>query len=164
MGKQKIYRRCAVPSYERYRLQELVWKLRDVDDVPNGFMREPILDPAVLVSAYGFLFDEAPVEKFLVFVLNARNVCVAIDKATTGLLNSSLIHPREAFRSAIACCGMAVIFAHNHPSGNLEPSTEDLTITKQLVESGKILGIQVHDHIILGHNGCFTSFAERGLL
>jgi DNA repair protein RadC len=56
------------------------------------------------------------------------------------------------------------MFAHNHPSGNLEPSQEDISITKQLVESGKILGIPVQDHIIFGEGGFFTSFAERGLL
>jgi len=163
MRKQE-YHRCVVPTYESYRLKEMVWRLRDVEGMPSGFKRESINQPSDLASNYGFLFHEAPTEKFMVFVMNARMVCVAIDTVSIGIVNSSLVHPREAFRAAITCCGSAVMFAHNHPSGNLEPSQEDISITKQLVESGKILGIPVQDHIIFGEGGYFTSFAERGLL
>jgi DNA repair protein RadC len=80
-----------------------------------------------------------------------------------GILNSSLAHPRECFREAITQSAAAVIFVHNHPSGNPEPSQEDCAITKQLVEAGKIIGIAVHDHIIVAADK-FTSFAERQLL
>ena len=78
-------------------------------------------------------------------------------------MNSSLCHPREVFRGAIVSTCASIIIAHNHPSGNIEPSQEDISITKQLVESGKIVGIPVHDHIIFA-DSTYTSLAERGLI
>ena len=80
-----------------------------------------------------------------------------------GTLNSSLVHPREVFRGAIVATSASIIVAHNHPSGNPEPSHEDLAITKQLKDAGNILGIPVYDHIIIG-GAQFSSFAQRGLL
>jgi DNA repair protein RadC len=68
------------------------------------------------------------------------------------------------FKVALMLNAASVIVAHNHPSGNIEPSAEDLSITKQLVEAGKILGIPLHDHIIVAERGGFMSFAERGLV
>ena len=82
---------------------------------------------------------------------------------TEGLLNSSLVHPREVFRGAIVATCASVILMHNHPSNNLEPSREDISITKQIVEAGKIIGIPVHDHIIFT-NESYTSLTERGLM
>jgi DNA repair protein RadC len=155
--------RCAVPAYESYRIKELVWELREVITVPAGFKRGVVRSPEELWHDYRWLFDTSPVEKLVVFVLNAINKCVAVDVVTTGLVNSSLAHPREVFRSAIACCGAAVIIAHNHPSGNPEPSQEDIVITKQMIEAGKILGIAVHDHVVFGEN-CYVSMTERRLL
>jgi DNA repair protein RadC len=102
-------------------------------------------------------------EVFLVLVLDSSNHITKEVMVTKGLLNSSLTHPREVFRAAIIESAASIILIHNHPSGNTEPSAEDMTITHQLVESGKILGIAVHDHIIIAGNG-FTSFAERGIL
>jgi DNA repair protein RadC len=84
-------------------------------------------------------------------------------RVTSGTLNSSLVHPRECFQEAIKLSAATVIFLHNHPSGNPEPSQEDIAITKQLVESGKVLGIPVHDHIIVA-GSAYTSLANRGLL
>ena len=80
-----------------------------------------------------------------------------------GLLNSSLTHPREVFRGAIVATAAAIIIAHNHPSESTEPSQEDISITKQIMEAGKIIGIPVHDHIIFAGD-TYTSLAERGLL
>jgi DNA repair protein RadC len=74
-----------------------------------------------------------------------------------------LVHPREIFKEAIIHNSASVVLAHNHPSGDPEPSDEDLTITKRLVKSGKILGIEVIDHIIIGKTG-FSSFKEKGLI
>jgi DNA repair protein RadC len=73
------------------------------------------------------------------------------------------VHPREVFKAAIDHVGAAVLVVHNHPSGNPEPSGEDIAITHQLAEAGKILGIPLHDHLIVGGNG-YVSLAERGLL
>lgn len=102
-------------------------------------------------------------EEFRVLLLNSSNRLIRTVIVTKGILNSSLVHPRECFADAISEKAQSVIFVHNHPSGNPEPSQEDISITRQLVESGKILGIPVHDHIIIAGD-TFTSFAERKLL
>jgi DNA repair protein RadC len=98
-----------------------------------------------------------------VFWLNSANKVVGYEVVSEDILNSSLTHPREVFRGAIVATAASVILAHNHPSDNIEPSQEDISITRQLVESGKILGIPVHDHIIFAGNS-YTSLAERGLV
>lgn len=102
-------------------------------------------------------------EVFIVLLLNSANRIMKEVTVTRGLLNSSLTHPREVFRSAIVESAASVILLHNHPSGNTEPSQEDISITKQIVEAGKVVGIPVHDHIIIAGNS-YTSFADRGLL
>jgi DNA repair protein RadC len=80
-----------------------------------------------------------------------------------GTLNASLVHPREVFKDAITHSAASVVLAHNHPSGDPEPSEDDLKITRKLVDSGKILGIEVIDHIIIAKNG-FKSLANEGLI
>ncbi len=102
-------------------------------------------------------------EEFWVLLLTSANRLIAEIRITSGTLNSSLVHPRECFKEALKQSAATVIFLHNHPSGNAEPSQEDLAITKQLVESGKILGIPVHDHIVVAGD-TFTSLADRGLI
>lgn len=102
-------------------------------------------------------------EVFYVLLLDSKNGLQREQEVTSGTLNASLVHPREVFKPAIDFLAASVIVVHNHPSGNPEPSGEDKEITKQLVEAGKILGIPLHDHIIIAGNG-YTSLAERGLL
>ena len=102
-------------------------------------------------------------EEFYVLVLDAHNGLREEIKLTSGTLNASLVHPREVFKVAIDYRAAAVVVVHNHPSGNLEPSREDIEITRQLVEAGKIIGIPLHDHVIVTGGG-FTSLAERGLI
>jgi DNA repair protein RadC len=100
-------------------------------------------------------------EHFYIIALNSRNYSVA--EISIGTLDSSIVHPREVFLEAIKNKAASVIFVHNHPSGDPEPSKDDLEITKRLVESGKILGIEVIDHIIITENKYF-SFKEKGLI
>jgi len=100
-------------------------------------------------------------EHFYIIVLNSRGHSIA--EVSVGSLNASVVHPREVFAEAIRNKAASVIFAHNHPSGDPEPSEDDLEITKRLVESGKILGIEVLDHIIVAKDG-FFSFKNKGLL
>ncbi|MBM4167589.1 MAG: JAB domain-containing protein [Ignavibacteria bacterium] len=102
-------------------------------------------------------------EEFWVLLLSSSNKLLKALRVTVGTLNTSLVHPRECFHEALKEKAAAVVFMHNHPSGNAEPSQEDITITRQLVESGRILGIPVHDHIIIAGSR-YVSFAERGLL
>ncbi len=100
-------------------------------------------------------------EHFYIIILNSRNWSVA--EVSIGSLNASIVHPREVFAEAIKNKAASVIFVHNHPSGDPEPSESDLITTKRLVEAGKILGIAVVDHIIITKDG-FLSFKNRKLI
>ncbi len=100
-------------------------------------------------------------EHFYIIAVDSRNFSIA--EISVGSLNASIVHPREVFSEAIKNKAASVIFAHNHPSDDPEPSEDDLIITKRLTEAGKILGIEVADHIIAVKNG-FLSFKEKGLL
>jgi DNA repair protein RadC len=91
-------------------------------------------------------------EHFFVIILNARNRVKVIELISVGTLNASLVHPREVFRLAIHRGASSIIIAHNHPSGNPEPSAVDLEVTHRLVQAGKLIGIEVVDHIIIGKN------------
>ncbi|MEN6342576.1 MAG: DNA repair protein RadC [Methanospirillum sp.] len=92
-------------------------------------------------------------EHFLAITLNGAGEVIHARTLTVGLLNASQVHPREAFADAITDRAAAVVFVHNHPSGSLEPSAPDLAITRQLVEAGELLGIQVLDHLIISKKG-----------
>jgi DNA repair protein RadC len=102
-------------------------------------------------------------ESFRVVLLNSANQVIREVCISDGSLNAVLIHPREVFRLAIAASAASIIVAHNHPSGNTEPSSEDIAITRQLVDAGKIVDINVLDHLIIAGN-TYTSFVERGLM
>jgi DNA repair protein RadC len=103
------------------------------------------------------------VEEFRLLALDTQHRVVRELLITRGLLDSSLVHPREVFRAAIAEAAAGIVVLHNHPSGNPAPSADDRTITRQLVEAGRLLDIPVYDHVIVGGDRYF-SFAEAGLL
>jgi DNA repair protein RadC len=123
----------------------------------------PLRGPQDVAAVFAPRLQHLPVEEFHVAVLDAQHRLERDVLVTRGLLNSSLVHPREVFREAIAERAAAVILVHNHPSGDPTPSAEDQTVTKQLVAAGRVLDIPVHDHIIVGR-GRYMSFAEAGLL
>jgi len=102
-------------------------------------------------------------EHFIIFYLDSRNQEIKREIISVGSLNANLVHPREVFEPAVKHLAAQVILAHNHPSGNPEPSEDDLTLNRRLVEAGQILGIEVVDHIIIARNG-FLSFKEKGLM
>ncbi len=102
-------------------------------------------------------------EYFVCVSLNGANEVIGNRVVTVGLLNANQVHPREIFSDAIAERGASIILVHNHPSGNTEPSQEDIVVTKRLVEAGETLGIKIHDHIIVSKDG-YTSMKERGLI
>jgi DNA repair protein RadC len=111
------------------------------------------------------------VEQFTVILLDTRNTVKAAHIVSKGTLNSSIVHAREVFRTAIACNAAAVILAHNHPSGNTSPSPEDLKVTRDLIAAGKVIGIRVMDHVIIndgpdlaGQFKNFLSLRESGLV
>lgn len=102
-------------------------------------------------------------EHFVIFYLDTRNQEIKRDIISFGTLNANLVHPREVFEPAILHSAAQIIVAHNHPSGNPEPSEEDIEITKRLVEAGKILGIEVVDHVVVARSN-FSSLKELGLM
>ena len=123
----------------------------------------PMHGPEDVAAAYGPRLQDLPVEEFHVAILDAQHRFERDILITRGLLNSSLVHPREVFREAIAERAAAVVLVHNHPSGDPTPSADDRKVTEQLVAAGRLLDIPVHDHIIVGR-GRYVSFAEAGLL
>ena len=135
-------------------------KRQDLEpDIENFDIKNP---HSVVKAIWSRIKDKAK-EHFKLILLNPRNRLIGISTVSIGTLNASLVHPREVFKDAITHSAASVVLAHNHPSGNLEPSEDDLTITKRLVEAGKILGIEVIDHIIITKNG-FFSFKEKNLV
>lgn len=108
-------------------------------------------------------------EAFTVLCLNARNRLIAGGIISIGIADSTLVHSREIFRKAIEVGAAAIVMAHNHPSGDSTPSAEDVRLTRQMVQTGQIIGIKVLDHVVLGRARPesprpFTSFRESGLV
>ncbi|MGA7721248.1 MAG: DNA repair protein RadC [Ignavibacteriaceae bacterium] len=102
-------------------------------------------------------------ERFMLVCLNSANKIIKFETISLGSLNSSIVHAREIFKAAIENSSASVILIHNHPSGNPDPSKEDVAVTKKLVETGKILDIPIYDHIIIAGN-TYTSFVEKRLI
>ena len=100
-------------------------------------------------------------EVFGVLLVNTRHRVTAMHVVSVGSLDGTLVHPREVFKCAILGSAAAIIIFHNHPSGDPAPSREDIALTKRLVTAGKLLGIQVLDHVVLGDDGAFVSFKEQ---
>ena len=140
-------------AFELGRRQELEPEQKDYD----------IKNPQSVVKAIRSSIKDKAKEHFKLILLDNRNKIISISTISIGTLNASLVHPREIFKEAIIHNSASVVLAHNHPSGDPEPSEEDIKITERLVESGKILGIEVIDHIVIGKTN-FSSFKERGLI
>jgi len=137
--------------FELGRREELEPELKNFD----------IKGPEAVVKALRASIKDKAKEHFKLILLNPRNKIIGISTISIGTLNASLVHPREVFKDAITHSAASVVLAHNHPSGDPEPSEDDIEITKKLVESGKILGIEVIDHIIIGKND-YYSFKAKG--
>jgi len=127
------------------------------------FDETKINTPDKIAEIFIPLLKDEQKEKFLVVCLNSSNKIIKYEVISVGSLNASIVHPREVFKTAIENSAASILLIHNHPSGNPEPSKEDITITKKLVESGTIIGITVVDHIILAGNK-YLSFIEKGLI
>lgn len=102
-------------------------------------------------------------EHFKTLFLNARNQVTYHEITSIGSLSSAIVHPREVFRTAVEHSAASVILAHNHPSGDVSPSQDDINLTQRLVQAGEIMGIDVLDHIVVGRDD-FISLKERGLI
>jgi len=131
---------------------------READPAPAR-----IAGPADVQRFYAPLLRDLSVEEFHVLALGSQSQVLADLCITRGILNSSLVHPREVFRAAIAEAAAGIIVVHNHPSGDPTPSADDRAVTRQLVDAGRLLDVPVYDHVIVGGER-YVSFAEAGLL
>ena len=123
----------------------------------------PIVQTTKDIIAQISFLREYKKENFVVLYLNSRNELLNKETISVGTLNASLVHPREVFEPAVRIFAAQIILAHNHPSGNPEPSEDDLDLTKRMVEAGKILGIEVIDHVIISNLNSF-SFKDKGII
>jgi DNA repair protein RadC len=101
-------------------------------------------------------------EEMVVVLLDAKHRIIGINSVSVGSLTLSIVHPRETFKAAIVSNCAAIILAHNHPSGDPTPSQEDRALTKRLKDAGDIIGIPVLDHLVIGDDGRYVSFADQG--
>jgi len=108
-------------------------------------------------------FADRKQEQFICVSLNGAHEVLAIRVVSVGILNKTIVHPREVYGDPLSDRAAAIIVCHNHPSGQLEPSEEDRNITRRLYEAGEILGISLLDHLILSPRGGYFSFVESGL-
>ena len=122
-----------------------------------------ITEPEDVARFVGPRMRDLQVEEFHLLALDTRSRVLRDVLVTRGLLDSSLVHPREVFRAAIAEAAAGIILVHNHPSGDPTPSAEDRAVTRQLVAAGQLLDLPVHDHVIVAGDR-FVSFATAGLL
>lgn len=139
-----------------------IWKLELVKEKGSRYEVKNIISSKV---AYEMFRDIMGMEKqseevFNVVGLDTKNNVVGMMEVSRGSVNSSLCHPREIFKRAFMMNCSAIIISHNHPSGNPEPSKEDKEVTARLTECGRLLGIDVLDHIIIG-DSCYYSFKEE---
>jgi DNA repair protein RadC len=137
---------------------ELGARLASEGRQPSPGFKTPHDAAAYLLPRYG----ARPVETFGLLALDVRRRLKREAVISVGCLTSSLVHPREVFQEAVACRAAALVLFHNHPSGDPEPSCEDLSLTRRLASAGTLMGIEVLDHVVLGA-GRFVSLKERGL-
>lgn len=154
---------CAIKGLGRAKSSQILAAL----ELGRRRMKKYGIGPSI--SSPGDIFREVrhyatrDQEQFIVLVLNGAHEVLNVFVATVGLVNKTLVHPREIFSDAIQRRGTAIAIAHNHPSGKLEPSEDDINVTKRILISGDILGIKVLDHIIFSSSS-YYSFLEHGLM
>jgi DNA repair protein RadC len=136
---------------------------RRVDAQKKFFSIKKITSPGDIAEIFIPLLRDKVKEEFYVVCLNSANKITKMELISVGNLNSSVVHPREVFKVAVENNSANIILLHNHPSGNSEPSNEDISLTRKMVEAGKIMDIQVFDHIIIAGNK-FTSLVEKRII
>ena len=123
-----------------------------------------ISTPREAIEIAKVILEDCDREKLVVCCLNTKNEPTSISTVSIGSLNSLIVHPREVFKTAIMSNSASIILFHNHPSRNTQPSKEDISITERIKEAGKIIGIEMIDHIIIGDNKKYTSLKEEGVV
>lgn len=146
------------------RVRELVVRYRALE---GAGQIDPSLRLATPRDAATFLVPllaEEATEVLGILCLTAKQAVVAWHEVSRGTLDSTNVHPREVFKAAILANAASIVLAHVHPSGDPTPSPDDLAITARLVSAGTVLGIEIADHVIVGHDGRYYSFREGGRL
>ena len=136
---------------------------RRVESQSKWFSNKSITNPSEVAKMFIPILRDEVKERFIVVSMNAANRIIRYNIISTGNLTSSIVHPREVFKVAIENNSANIILIHNHPSGNSAPSNEDIKTTKKLVEAGKLLDIEVFDHIIIADNN-YLSFVEQQMI
>ncbi len=150
---------------QTYSIKEVYLTVRETPTVPVKL--EELAGKAYSSSEQIFRafckLNERDVEQFIVLHLNTKNAIRSMQVVSTGTLSASLVHPREVFRAAIINGASRIIVLHNHPSGDPEPSVEDIAMMERLKEAGKLLGVTLLDALIVCQNR-YVSFADKGML
>ena len=136
---------------------------RRIQSQSKWFSNKKITSPQDIADIFVPLLRDEVKERFIVVCLNSANKIIKYEIISIGNLNSSIVHPREVYKVAIDSLAASIILIHNHPSGNAEPSNEDISITRKIVEAGKIIDIPVFDHLIIAGNN-YVSFVEKRLI
>lgn len=144
-------KRVNVVSVKLVKETSLLYKKRSIRSPEDGYD---------LVKSF---LEDKDRENFIVVALDTKNQPVSINVCHIGSLNSSLVSPREIMKTAILSSAASIIVAHNHPSGDTQESREDIEVTKRLSEAGKLMGIELLDHLIIG-DGKYTSLKEKGFI
>ena len=140
-------------------------RIEVVQESKKNYCSEPFSQPAdvFLNQRLQKEFRNADREKFIAVHLNTKNQIISYEVVSVGSLNASIVHPREVFKGAILSNAASIILCHNHPSGDPNPSKEDKQLTNRLEEAGKILGIEVLDHVIFASSNFYSFKAEEVL-
>jgi DNA repair protein RadC len=140
-------------------------KLVRTGTIAIGEQQRPRMNgPAEVAALLWRYFQDTDREHFAALLLDTKNQLIGITTVSVGDLSSALVHPREVFKPAILSNAASVILAHNHPSGDPQPSPEDIATTRRLQEAGQILGIEVLDHVVIGDASRWASLREKGLM
>ncbi|RKL64899.1 DNA repair protein RadC [Salipaludibacillus neizhouensis] len=143
-----------------YEIQRIKQVIQEREGGDKYIVRSPE-DAATIAST--FISDEDR-EVFFVMCMNTKNRIIAVHRCHVGALNASVVHPRETFKSAILNNAASIIVSHQHPSQDVQPSMEDINVTKRLADCGKMLGIEVLDHVIVNAAAEYYSMKEKGHL
>ena len=125
--------------------------------------RAKIRSPRDAVNVTGEILKSSDREQMVAILLDTKNGVNGLHVVSVGDLSSAVVHPREVFKAAILANAASLILAHNHPSGDPTPSPEDIAVTRRIAEAGELLGIELLDHVVVGHGGRFVSLKEKGI-
>jgi len=151
------------PRPIRFKTIKAVYETLTVREPVGNYInpRTRYTSPSQIHDTFSFLRNETR-EYFFALHLDGKNRIVCLDMVSQGSLNQTIVHPRDLYKTALLSSAAAIILLHNHPTGDPTPSTEDIQITRKLIEAGEILGIKVLDHIIVGDH--HYSFEEGGII